>query len=117
MALTLVGNSDSLNQRNRVVLNINGRNKVLFIKLRWHQKINKWLMSIADENNVPVIRNVPLVQAWSYPSINLLRQFGHLDVGEAGVLKTTAYPSTQNPSRDNLGVGKEWLLVWGLPDE
>ena len=112
-----VCNTDSMNQRDRCVLTIDGKSTVLFIKLRWHSKIKKWMMSMFDETNAPLLRNIPLVSSRNYPSADLLHQFAYIAVGHAAVLPTLNSPSTENPSWNNMGVGKEWALVWGLPDE
>lgn len=117
MALSLICNTDDANQLDRVVLDIDGENTVLFIKLRWHRKIQKWMMSIFDEENKPKVRNVPLVSSVDYPSANLLRQFDYLGIGVASVLPSINDPTTLIPSISNLGANKEWGLVWGLPYE
>lgn len=117
MAFSLVFNTEDLNQRDRVVLNINGKNTVLFLKLRWHKKISKWLMSIFDEDNQPVLRNIPLVSGYDYPAADLLKQFEHLNVGHASVMPSVNHPTTPIPSAGNFSPYSEWGLMWGLPDE
>ena len=115
MSLSLICNSDGANQLDRVVLEIGGKNRVLFIKLRWHKKSEKWLMSIFDEDNTPIIRNVPLVTSFDYPSSNLLNQYEYMDIGSAAALPTTESPETQIPGRENFGVLRDWCLAWGDP--
>lgn len=116
MALLAIDNSPSLNQLGRTVLEIDGKNTVLYIKLRWLDKIGKWMMSIKDERGDPIIRNIPLVASKSYPSADLLNQFAYMFIGSAAVLPTVNNPSTPIPADSNLGLNKEWVLVWGRPD-
>jgi len=113
----LICNTDYGNQLDRVVLNINNKNTVLFVKLRWHKKIQRWLMSIFDEDNSPVIRNIPLVPSYDFPAANLLNQFEYLQIGEASVFPTVVNPTTAMPVFENLGAKKEWGLVWRLQHE
>ena len=117
MALSLICNTDDINQRDRVVLKIENKNRVLYLKLRWHVKIERWMLSIFDEDNNPVLRNIPLLAGFDYPSADLLRQFEYLEIGHAAVFSFTQEPNTPNPVADNLGAYKVWGLVWGLPDE
>ena len=111
--LLAVTTISSRNQRIRTVLEVDGRNIVLFIKLRWLKAVQKWYMSVDDENENTIIRNVPLLAGKSYPTINLLRQFAHLGIGSAFVAPLVENPSTENPSDTNLGLDKEYALVWG----
>lgn len=109
----MVKNIDAKNQRIRTVLEVDGRNIVLFIKLRWLEAVQKWYMSVDDENENTLLRNVPLVCAESYPTSNLLRQFAHLAIGSAYVVPLVENPSTENPVTDNLGIDREYALIWG----
>lgn len=111
--LSIVKTIDDKNQRIRTVLEVDGKNIVLFIKLRWHEIAQKWFMSVDDENENTLIRNVPLVRGESYPTSNLLRQFAHLEIGSAYVVPMVESPSTENPSADNLGMDREFALIWG----
>ena len=117
MALVALDNSLEANQRSRVIIDIDGRNTVLYVKLRWHVKTEKWMLSLFDEEGNPIIRNIPLVTSRSFPSADLLNQFAYMFVGHASVLPTVNKPTTMIPDRTNLGVNREWMLVWGLPDE
>ena len=117
MALVIVCNTPDLNQMDRCVLEIDGENRVLYIKLRWLKKTERWLMSIFDDEGNPVLRNIPLIAGQAFPSADLLDQFGYLGIGHASCFPTEHIPSTEQPSFDNLGLDKEWSLLWGLPDE
>lgn len=117
MALVALDNSLEANQRSRVIIDIDGRNTVLYVKLRWHVKTEKWMLSLFDEEGNPIIRNIPLVTSRSFPSADLLNQFAYMFMGHVSVLPTVNSPSTMIPYRDNLGVNREWMLVWGLLDE
>ena len=117
MATVMICNTPDTNQRLRTVLNIDGKNTVLYLQLRWHQKINKWMLSVSDEYKNPILRNIPLVGGYSYPSADLLAQFAHLFIGHAATFPFQNAPATPNPTYENLGRDKAWALVWGLPDE
>ena len=54
MALLALDNSLEANQRSRVIVEIDGKNVVLYIKLRWHVKTEKWMLSLFDEKGNPV---------------------------------------------------------------
>lgn len=108
-----INNIDSLNQRIRTVVQIDGVNKLLFIKLRWHKLTGKWHMSVDDSNEQPVVRNIPLLAGSGPGPGNLMRQLAHLGIGSAYVVPAVDHPSTENPVSDNLGLNGEFLLVWG----
>ena len=111
--LFMVKTIDSKNQRIRTVLEVDGKNIVLFIKLRWLGAVQKWYMSVDDENENTLIRNVPLLCGESFPTSNLLRQFGHLAFGSAYAAPLVERPTTENPGKNNLGTDKEYALIWG----
>ena len=111
--LNMIKNSDRLNQRVCTVVDVDDRNIVLYIKLRWHKKTGKWFMSVDDGNEKPLIRNVPVISGTEFPVANLLRQFAHLDVGSCFVVPLVDNPTTENPAKLTLGNGKEFALMWG----
>lgn len=111
--LCRINHTDSLNQRICTVVEADGRNIVLYIKLRWHKKTGKWFMSLDDENEQTIIRNIPLICGTQFPTANLLRQFAYLGLGSCFVLPLVDNPSTEHPAKGNLGGEKEFALVWG----
>lgn len=111
--LAIINTGDSLNQRIRTVVEVDGQNIGLIIKLRWCGAVEKWFMSVFDEWENPIIRNVPLVLGVTFPSANLLRAVSHKKIGCAFVYPLVENPSTPDPARDNFGLGKEFALMWG----
>ena len=110
---SIIHNIGSLNQILKVVVPVDGKNLALNIRLRWNEKANRWLMSVLDDHGNALVHNIPLISAVSYPSANLLRQVGYKHIGSAAIWKLVENPSSDNPVVDNLGVDKEFALVWG----
>ena len=101
------------NQRVCTSVEVDGRNRVLYIRLRWLGKVGKWYMAVDDENETPVIRGVPLLAGQPDQPANLLRALAHLELGSAFVAALSEHPSSENPLPDTLGVNGEYCLVWG----
>lgn len=111
--ITFIQNSSSLNQRIRVVLEVDKRNIVLFIKLRWCRAISLWMLSVFDEQETPIAMNIPVLRGETLPSANLLSHVEYKRCGTAFVFPLVDHPSTDNPGKDNFGIGKEYALAWG----
>ena len=69
------------NQTFNSTLNINGNNVLLGFFLRFSEVSGYWLLDILKEG-VSVIAGLPLVPG-EETSQNILRQYGHLRIGEA----------------------------------
>ena len=115
--LSFINTSDDLNQRIRTIVPVDGKNIELVIKLRWYEVVGKWFMSVFDDQENPIIQNVPLLLGVTFPSANLLRAVSYKKVGCAYVYPLVENPSTPNPGRDNFGIDKEFALKWGDTDD
>lgn len=112
----LINTADDLNQKIKTVVSVDGRNISLSIKLRWYDVIGLWLMTVYDEEDNVIVSNVPLLAGESFPSANLIRQIEHKGFGSAAIVALVANPTTENPGEKNLGVDKEFALLWGDTD-
>lgn len=114
--MQIVGIRDHENQTNRVVVEVDGRNIVLYIKLRYHYAISRWLMSVFDEMENPLVRHIPVLAAGGATGGNLLRQFAHLRIGSAYLLPRSKDRLYDEPTLESLAM--EFYLLWGdTPNE
>lgn len=111
--LQVINVGESLNQRIRAVVNVDEKNIVLFIRLRWCNYADKWFMSVFDEEENPIIYNVPVLLGVTFPSANLLRAVSYKKIGCAFVIPLVEKPTTPDPSWNNFGSDKEFALAWG----
>lgn len=63
-----------------------------------------WALDIADSSGIAIVQGIPLVTG-----VNLLDQYGYLELGGVLWCQTTADPDAV-PTFDNLGVGSH--LYW-----
>lgn len=109
----VIQNISELNQVIRTVVQIDGKSMALNLHIRWNSKIQRWLMTVMDEQKNVIVWNVPLQANESYESSNLLHQLAYKEIGSAWIFQIVNSPSSENPSSDNLGIDKEFALVWG----
>ena len=84
----------------------NRRNINIKLKLRYNDLCAAWTAEIIDNSTgKTLIDTLPLV-----PGVNLLGQFGYLNIGEAYVIPTT---DTELMMPDNTTLGSVFALVWG----
>lgn len=84
----------------------NRRNINIKLKLRYNDLCADWTAEIIDNSTEKtLIDTLPLV-----PGVNLLGQFGYLNIGEAYVIPTT---DTELMMPDNTTLGSVFALVWG----
>lgn len=84
----------------------NRRNINIKLKLRYNDLCAGWTAEIIDNSTgKTLIDTLPLV-----PGVNLLGQFGYLNIGEAYVIPTT---DTELMMPDNTTLGSVFALVWG----
>lgn len=89
-------------------LTLDGGDRNVYIKLylRYHDLCDVWTARISDNSTGEVlVDNMPLV-----PGINLLGQYGYLDIGSAYIVKSA---DTDLMQPDNNTLGTTWLLIWG----
>ena len=104
---------DNRNQGLRTVVDIDGKNLVLNLQIRYNEKIDRWLMTVMDEQENVVVWNVPLVSGQPSPSANLLYQLAYKWFGSACAFPIVDHTTTENPTADNLGLDKEFAIIWG----
>lgn len=106
-------NNDDLNQVLRTVVQIDGKSMVLNVQFRWNAKIQRWLMTVMDEQENVLVWNIPLLKTEASTAANLLHQLAYKEIGSAGIFQIVNSPSSENPAADNLGLEKEFVLIWG----
>lgn len=68
-------------------------------------------MSVTDSiTDKSLITGLPLIDSM-YPSSNLLKQYTHLNIGSAYLIKINPDNMDYKPNENNLG--KDFILVWG----
>lgn len=75
------------------------------LNLVWNNVANAWVLDIADENNIPILRGIPLV-----PGVDLLGPYPYLNFGGQLVAQTDN-GVTIPPTYDNLGTTSHLLFV------
>lgn len=84
----------------------NKRNINIKLKLRYNDLYEDWTAEIIDNSTgKTLIDTLPLV-----PGVNLLGQFGYLNIGEAYIVPAT---DTELMMPDNTTLGSVFVLVWG----
>lgn len=84
----------------------NRRNINIKLKLRYNDLCADWTAEVIDNSTgKTLIDTLPLVTG-----VNLLEQFGYLNIGEAYVIPTT---DTELMMPDNTTLGSVFVLVWG----
>lgn len=84
----------------------NRRNINIKLKLRYNDLCADWTAEVIDNSTrKTMIDTLPLV-----PGVNLLGQFGYLNIGEAYVIPKT---DTELMMPDNTTLGSVFVLVWG----
>lgn len=66
---------------------------------KWNDMESSWVIDIADENQVPIIANIPLVTG-----ADLLEGLGYLGINGSLYVQTSGSDFTDVPTLDNLGV-------------
>ena len=88
-------------------LTLKNRRKInIKLKLRYNDLCAVWTAEVIDNSTgKTMIDTLPLV-----PGVNLLGQFGYLNIGEAYVIPKT---DTELMMPDNITLGSVFVLVWG----
>jgi hypothetical protein len=85
---------------------LGSRNINIKLETRYSDVYDVWTAKVSDNNTGEVlIDSMPLVCG-----VNLLGQYGYLDIGEAYIIKST---DTSLMQPDNKTLGKEFILIWG----
>lgn len=101
------------NQVFQITLQINGENSSLKFNVRWNMTAGYWIITITDVvTGLCVLDSLPLVAGKQYTnSLNILRAFGYLKIGELFLISTKTIPPTDYPNETNLGT--EFKLALG----
>lgn len=109
MASQLLPVTSQPNQSFTASLKVDGSNLVLRFNLRYNEMAGYWVKTIADKSGNALIDSLPLVTG-SYPAANLLKQYGHLNIGSAYIVNVSG-TSLDYPNGESLGT--DHLIVWG----
>lgn len=112
MALVTIPLDKGPNQSFLIMLPINKKNVKLLLDIGFKEVCNYWTMTIKNPQTKEVIlSNIPLLNGgMDRKSANILRQFQHLNLGSAFVVKTT---EVDIDSPDDSSLGTDFVLVWG----
>ena len=109
--ITIKPIEDSLYQAVMIDLQIGKNTKRVSLELRYMEKANVWFMSLFDlQTEEAYFRNIPLLASYGDRWNNLWKPFAYKNIGVFVCVPKTDSPSTENPSKSNLG---EFWLIWG----
>jgi hypothetical protein len=100
------------NQTLQMILQINGVNTSLIFKVRWNAIAGYWVLTIIKSSDgTIIIDSIPLVTGEkNTETLNILKQYGYLLIGEAYLVPAVAQPTSNYPNDKNLGT--EFVLIW-----
>ncbi len=102
-------------QEFNVSVDVNGKNVYLRLHLRYNTEGEFWKMDVSDGRTWEMlIAGVPLLTG-EYPSADLMKQFKHLGLGTALIVRNT--DAVEHDIPDLTDLGSDFLLIWGDPDE
>lgn len=102
--------TSSPNQTFTSTIPIDGKKIKLYFFLRYNTEQKCWEMDLCDSNKSPLVNSLPLICG-----LNLLEQYGYLNIGSAYILKLDSNIESDRPNENNLG--KDFILIWGDTDE
>jgi hypothetical protein len=102
------------NQEFRTTLQINEENVSFLFRFSYNLIADYWTMKVTNTSTGEILLDsIPLVTGVNYTStLNILRPFGYLAIGEAYLAPIVSKPTTDFPNDENLGKDKEFVLVW-----
>jgi predicted Zn-dependent protease with MMP-like domain len=104
MALQKLELTNDYNQRTSVSVEVNGELIDLEMFLEYNRMAGYWVVSIKDvKKDEIVISSMPLVLG-----INLLGQYGYLELGSSGILNTDSNISPDDLNDTNFGTTFWW---------
>jgi hypothetical protein len=110
MTFNVVPLNSAPNQLFNITIPLANKNLRLSLNVRYNSEAEYWTLTITNsETGIILIDSLPLVTG-EYPSADLLQQFGYLNLGSMGVVKTKDI-LTDRPDDSNLGT--DFLLLWG----
>ena len=105
MAQQLIPLDNNPNQTWQVSLSINNVVVTLTVVVSYNEVSQYWAVSIYDVNGNLLISSLPL-----FTGLNLLEQFGYLNIGSMYVLNASGVIVPNFPS--DLDLGTDYQLVW-----
>jgi hypothetical protein len=105
LALQDIPLDNSPNQTWSTSVAINGGITTFFVTLRYSEVAGYWVMSIQDSNQNLLLDSVPLVTG-----LNILQQYGYLDIGSIYILNTG---NSNDDYPNNQELGNAFSMVWG----
>ena len=106
MAFQLIPLDTSPNQQWQVSVSINGVVSTFNVTISYNEVAQLQEMSIYDANFNPLVTSLPLVTG-----LNLLAQFGYLNIGSIAILNVSGVDPPDYPNDANLGTS--FVMVWG----
>lgn len=85
-------------------VNIGEKNIDLQLKLFWNEMAGYWSMSLFNSSGVSLVEGIPL-----FCNIDLLGQFGYLEIGSAYLINLTGDPAN---AASNNNLNKDYFLCW-----
>lgn len=111
MYSTIPLNTDNYDQRFEISIPLNEDNVRLLFRIRYNMVGDFWSADIANAiSGEMLLSKVPFVTG-EYLSGNLLRQFKHLGIGAAAIIKKSMDCLEDYPNYKQLG--NEFIFVWG----
>jgi hypothetical protein len=106
MSQYLIPLDNAPNQTWQVTVFINGVSVTFGVNLNFNEVAGLWEMSIFDASGTLLLSSLPLVTG-----LNLLAQFGYLNIGSIWIVDRGGVGSTDYPNASNLG--SSFAMVWG----
>lgn len=75
------------------------------LRVTWCTQDSAWILDIADANDVPIVRGIPLI-----PGVDLLEQYAYLGIGGMLIMRDDANPNG-DATFTNLGVTSRLFFV------
>lgn len=108
MSSQLIPLTQAPNQTFSIQLTVDGTVLTLAFVLSYSTMAGWWQLQVSNIQGVVLIGSVPLITG-SYPSANLLAQYGYLQIGSAYLLNTSN-SSDDYPGGNDL---TSFSLLWG----
>lgn len=100
---------DGLNFADTVSLNIDGRDRVLNFRYRYHPFLGQWRLSVYDgQSGACYLMNIPLLYTGAR---DLIAPFAYRGIGRCYVYRKVQEAAAENPTEENFGI--EYGLAWG----
>lgn len=110
MNLVIIIDPNVLHQRQIINLPFQKKSRRVVFEAEYLEEPDLWFISFYNaQDNSPICTKIPLIASHKYP-FNILEPFQHKNVGWMLCVPLVDEPSSDNPSRDNMG---EFGILWG----